>query len=65
MISDFRDVFRRFYEVTGSNLVEICVERSVFDALSREIAKSCFWDEPQGPFRGVCQIDGVTVRYRT
>jgi len=62
MISQLRDVFRLFYEQTGSNLVEIVVERGVFDALRAEMAKSCFWDEPvEGPTL-YCYVDGVRVR---
>lgn len=61
MISDFRELFRAFYEKTGSNLVEIVVEKSVYMALGREIDKACVWDEPREGFFGVLTVDGVIV----
>jgi len=62
MISQLRDVFRLFYEQTGSNLVEIVVERGVFDALAADFERSAFWDEPSETPEARCYVDGVRVR---
>lgn len=63
MIAEIREVFRRFYEVTGTHLVSITVSEAVYDALNAEMALGFVTPASDGQSLGAAVLDGVQIRW--